>query len=121
MNKNESIQQQSGGGIQWASALMMCMCLFQYTCPHFIKHPPNGKHMLNTDNHAVSDENEVPNQAKVHVKLNLGINLQEEFLQLKKASKNISWFSTMLHNRIIELEKLQIVTGERVYPPPKFC
>ena len=77
--------------------------------------------MLNIANHAVSDENEVPNQAQVHVKLNPSRSIQEECLQVKKASKNTSWFSTMLHYRIIEAKRLQMVPDELISPPPKLC
>ena len=66
-----------------------------------------------------SEDNEAPSPVEEKSKSSNGLTDQEEYLHDKHSFKELELLGTVLHHRILDAEKLQVVHYELISPPPK--
>lgn len=119
MIKKRNKQQPLATSTTIVSVVLMSLCLLLLTGANFFVHDGNNQTVKSISMNADSEDNEAPNPVEEHSKSNPGSTIQEEYLHEKHSFKDFAWLTMMLHHRILEAEKLQIVHYELVSPPPK--
>ena len=100
--------------------LLMCACLLFLTSANFFIYPVKPVSGVSHSKAGQSDSEEnssTPVEEKSTCAGNAGI--QEEYLHEKHSFGELAYAANLVHDRILEAEKLQVVHYELHLPPPK--
>jgi hypothetical protein len=102
------------------SILLMSFCLVFLTGVNFFVYADNEKAIACTAvDERQQDENKAPNPTEEKSSSSNSPTVQEEYLHEKHSSRELARLDKLIHDRIMEAEKLQIVHYELLLPPPK--
>ncbi|MDB5202143.1 MAG: hypothetical protein JWQ27_1552 [Ferruginibacter sp.] len=99
------------------SVLLLSGCLLFLTGVNFFVYPPASS-ASQTQGTEQQDKNPSPVEEKAGSSSN-NVSIQEEYLHERHSFKDFGRLEKLIHDRILEADKLQIVHYELISPPPK--
>lgn len=99
----------------------MCLCLLLLTGMNFFTYPVQSGSIISTTGNSGSTKEKDPRGPVEEKSSNNSSSsiIQEEYLHENEHKKELTYLSQLIHDKILEAEKLQIVHYELVSPPPK--